>query len=476
MIRMTFDLWINGSVAGQARFSVCRSVRERALLNQSCAAKRRENEGSHVLYPDFTRNGCQGSIVADKLEAGHGIQVAVCSLGPFHERNRDPHNHLERMSAGFRIVPDQSNSNVLFPAAKGARNRLTLGRLRSILGIDLTSPVKVFLITAQAPAMQRGDPVGLETIAMSNLSTRIITWRRFFSRTGTLWMGLALTLPLGAQFFSDSSIRGPYVMTFDGVVSLPQGPVPIAVVGRMVFDGAGNWTGRRVLVVPGTNGNQVIRETNQGRVTIRPDGTAHFSLTESSVEDTDARITEDAGECYITQGGEVFRCIVTNLTIVAGAESNPIPVMNSGSAHRQWVMSYYDQNLRGNYAYRFIGTTFVPTPRPFRQMGTIYADGAGKATLRTDRITNLTGVVLREAGSTTPRATYTVRREGWTTITTEITDQQGSVVSREKQECVLAQRGETAYCVVTEAVRFDLGPDPVSIPTVARGTWSLIQR
>ncbi|MBI3280247.1 MAG: hypothetical protein HYZ57_10440 [Acidobacteria bacterium] len=107
--------------------------------------------------------------------------------------------------------------------------------------------------------------------------------------------------------------------------------------------------------------------------------------------------------------------------------------------------------------------------REFRAVGTLFADGAGSLTGKSPRFTNLEGVIVIDPADTESSGTYTVSPEGIVTAETDVF-QAGVVVAHKSYECVIAGRGEVLECVVLSITRFDLGPSPVGVPTIARTT------
>lgn len=287
--------------------------------------------------------------------------------------------------------------------------------------------------------------------------------------------GLLITHTTPALGDTPSELDGAYAISFDGSIENPTNTVTsFAGIGRWEFDPDGTFEGGLVLVQPGAQGNDIVREDDRGHYTRRPDGT--FSLSfERFVSGTQAKIGETQVECNISRQEKDFRCILVSATLSIDGTSVPLAITAAAIGQKQRG-AFSDRTVRGRYSTLFEGTLFLPDPVPVKQLGTIDTDGQGVAIPRTSRYTNALGAVTIDPPLNVPNGSYSISSEGLFVATLDIIDDVGDVTGRQEFECVVVKRRAPIKCVLLRNIAFDLAPGPIELPTLARGTVSFLNR
>jgi len=138
-------------------------------------------------------------------------------------------------------------------------------------------------------------------------------------------MVLSMAAPKTWAGCSDATLAGKWAFTTTGTIILPNvGPVPVAAVGRITFDGKGNITGTQTRSV----GGQVADETFSGTYKVAADCTADFTaqvfLGAVLVRTSTVYLTLD-------DGGREIRAIFTSSFL---PDNTPLPSILTAQAKR----------------------------------------------------------------------------------------------------------------------------------------------
>lgn len=161
-----------------------------------------------------------------------------------------------------------------------------------------------------------------------------------------------LVLPTAAfstNNFGTESVRGPYVVSFEGAFTSAPPPFTgaalqfrAAQVGHLEFDGAGQAWGEATLVFhhPSLPFGVRSRVALIGNYTVSPDGRLQINIEERALdvngEPGPAVANTVVYECYIVRHRRSARCVMHSLvSFQQGPAPRVLPVTMSGSLRRQ---------------------------------------------------------------------------------------------------------------------------------------------
>jgi len=135
---------------------------------------------------------------------------------------------------------------------------------------------------------------------------------------------LSTTLPALAEHCSLASTAGAWAYTYTGTIFTPNGPLPLASVGRYTQDLAGNVTGSQNRSVAGNSGVEDI----SGTVAVNSDCTA--TATINVLVNSELQRTAAFALVYDSNGNHA-RMIFQSLTLPDGTN---VPVVITLDANR----------------------------------------------------------------------------------------------------------------------------------------------
>ena len=135
---------------------------------------------------------------------------------------------------------------------------------------------------------------------------------------------LSTTLPALAEHCSLASTAGAWAYTYTGTIFTPNGPLPLASVGRYTQDLAGNVTGSQNRSVAGSSGVEDI----SGTVAVNSDCTA--TATINVLVNSELQRTAAFALVYDSNGNHA-RMIFQSLTLPDGTN---VPVVITLDANR----------------------------------------------------------------------------------------------------------------------------------------------
>jgi len=133
-----------------------------------------------------------------------------------------------------------------------------------------------------------------------------------------------------ARICSAPGLAGDWGYTSTGAFTFPTGAVPFALVGRLTFDAAGNFSGAQ----NSSTGGQVGQETIKGTTTVNPDGTGTLNVNVYNQSGT--LLSTSVLAFVIVDNGREVDGIFTSQTLADGRNG---PTVATLTAKRQFPRS-----------------------------------------------------------------------------------------------------------------------------------------
>src|SRR5262245_33771815 len=146
-----------------------------------------------------------------------------------------------------------------------------------------------------------------------------------------LWVSLAAVAPAqDDRICSTPGLAGEWGYTSTGAFIFPTGAVPFALVGRLTFDAAGNFSGAQ----NSSTGGQVAQETIKGTTTVNADCTG--TLNVNIYNQSGILLSTSVLEFVIVDNGREIGGIFTSQTLANGSTGPTVATFN---AKRQFPRS-----------------------------------------------------------------------------------------------------------------------------------------
>ena len=133
-----------------------------------------------------------------------------------------------------------------------------------------------------------------------------------------------------ARICSAPGLAGEWGYTSTGAFTFPSGAVPFALVGRLTFDAAGNFSGAQ----NSSTGGQVGQETIKGTTTVNPDCTGTLNVNVYNQSGT--LLSTSVLAFVIVDNGSEVDGIFTSQTLADGRNG---PTVATFTAKRQFPRS-----------------------------------------------------------------------------------------------------------------------------------------
>jgi len=141
----------------------------------------------------------------------------------------------------------------------------------------------------------------------------------------TLLLGLAAVASAqGFRTCTLAGVAGQWGHTFTGTLILPTGPVPVAAVGTITIDAAGNLSGTQTRSV----GGRVFEDTIKGTVAVNDDCTG--TITDSIYDQSGSLIITAEWDLAFVDNERELRAILKKLVLQpSGTSVPPVVTLNA---------------------------------------------------------------------------------------------------------------------------------------------------
>jgi hypothetical protein len=132
-----------------------------------------------------------------------------------------------------------------------------------------------------------------------------------------------------------AGLAGDYGFTWTGTLTLPTGPVPFAVVGRITFDAKGTESGTQTIAL----GSELVKSTFNGTYTVNSHCTG--TLTVYSYDTSGNLISTVTVDTVSVDNMREIRAIMTSLTLPDGTS---LPVVETFDARKLFPVATSDEH------------------------------------------------------------------------------------------------------------------------------------
>src|SRR5215469_10156486 len=152
--------------------------------------------------------------------------------------------------------------------------------------------------------------------------------------SAALLVSSAVAMAQDARICSAPGLAGEWGYTSTGAFIFPTGAVPFALVGRLTFDTAGNFSGTQ----NSSTGGQVVQQTITGTTTVNPDCTGTLNVNVYTQSGT--LFSTSVLAFVIVDNGREVEGIFTSQMLANGTNGPTVATLN---AKRQFPNSGSEQ-------------------------------------------------------------------------------------------------------------------------------------